>query len=455
MRHSSSERRFLNRLKLFDPCLALIVWLAIYEIRFRFFPAEEGLRAVFVAFGVLLAFVTAYAMSREGLYQSRRLEPLTAKLMSLVRAHITTLALFVVVLYFFAERRLSRSVILLYAVSYLILQIFLRVWIHERLKSIWSRGQDLLKVLFVGDSSVLLKDLAQWQSRRDRGVQVVAWLDDGGRAEGTSLASPLSWSEARERLQPDLVVMGYSAAQAHRVGELLRDQHNDVIPIHVLPEIPYSILGMKSEMRGGVPVLAVNQPDFPAVDLFVKRLFDLVGALAGLVLLSPLLMLIALGVKLSSPGPVLFGQERVGLDGRRFRMWKFRSMRVSAESEATWTTKDDPRKTRFGNFLRKTSLDELPQLWNIFVGEMSIVGPRPEQPRYVDKFRHEIPAYMLRHKMKAGLTGWAQVNGWRGDTDLGPRIECDLYYIRNWSLWFDLKIVFLTLFKGFINRNAY
>jgi lipopolysaccharide/colanic/teichoic acid biosynthesis glycosyltransferase len=164
-------------------------------------------------------------------------------------------------------------------------------------------------------------------------------------------------------------------------------------------------------------------------------------------------------VKLSSTGPIFFGQERIGLDGRRFKMWKFRSMKVdghvNAENIPGWTVKDDPRKTKFGSFLRASSLDELPQLWNVFVGDMSLVGPRPEQPYYVEKFRHEIPAYMLRHKMKAGITGWAQVNGWRGDTSLHERIECDLYYIRNWSLWFDVKILFLTFWKGFINKNAY
>ena len=174
-----------------------------------------------------------------------------------------------------------------------------------------------------------------------------------------------------------------------------------------------------------------------------------------MVVLSPLLLAVAIGVKLSSPGPVFFGQERIGLNGRRFRMWKFRSMRVTAECESTWTTANDPRRTALGALLRSTSLDELPQMWNIFAGEMSIVGPRPEQPRYVEEFRSKIPAYMLRHKMKAGLTGWAQVNGWRGDTDLNKRIDCDLYYIRNWSLWFDLKIIFLTVFKGTDDRIAY
>ena len=190
-----------------------------------------------------------------------------------------------------------------------------------------------------------------------------------------------------------------------------------------------------------------------------KRIFDVISTGLGLILISPLLLLIAIGVKISSPGPILYGQERVGLDGKRFKMWKFRSMRILTDKDKNnipgWTVKDDPRKTKLGSFLRATSLDELPQLWNVFSGEMSLVGPRPEQSYYVEKFRHEIPAYMLRHKMKAGLTGWAQINGWRGDTSLHKRIECDIYYIRNWSLWLDIKIIFLTFWKGFVNKNAY
>jgi exopolysaccharide biosynthesis polyprenyl glycosylphosphotransferase len=167
--------------------------------------------------------------------------------------------------------------------------------------------------------------------------------------------------------------------------------------------------------------------------------------------------LIAIAVKLTSPGPVLYAQERMGLDGRTFKMFKFRSMRIDAEAKsgAVWAQAGDDRRTVMGAFLRSTSIDELPQFWNVFRGDMSLVGPRPERPVFVSQFRGEIPHYMLRHKVKAGITGWAQVNGWRGNTSLDRRIECDLFYIRNWSYALDWKILFLTLWKGFINKNAY
>jgi Undecaprenyl-phosphate glucose phosphotransferase len=208
----------------------------------------------------------------------------------------------------------------------------------------------------------------------------------------------------------------------------------------------------------GLPVINIRYvPLTNTLNMVAKRTVDIVGSLLGLIILSPLLLFLAILVKASSPGPVIFKQERVGLHGRHFNMYKFRSMRVQSEAEEKkgWTVKDDPRVTPVGRFMRKTSLDELPQLWNILKGDMSIVGPRPERPQYVEKFREEIPRYMIKHQVRPGLTGWAQVNGYRGDTSIRRRIECDIYYIENWSMAFDIKIMFMTIFKGMMNENAY
>ena len=189
----------------------------------------------------------------------------------------------------------------------------------------------------------------------------------------------------------------------------------------------------------------------------MKVLMDYVLGALALLVLSPLMGAVALAVKWTSPGPVLYRQERMGLDGVRFQMYKFRSMRVGAEAEsgAVWARQNDDRRTWVGALLRKTSLDELPQLFNVLRGEMSLVGPRPERPVFVEEFRRSVPGYMLRHKMKSGMTGWAQVNGWRGNTSIEKRIEFDLHYIENWSLGFDVKILWLTVWKGLINKNAY
>ena len=189
----------------------------------------------------------------------------------------------------------------------------------------------------------------------------------------------------------------------------------------------------------------------------LKRIADFFGALIGIIITSPIMIVAAIMVKLSSPGPIIFKQQRVGLHNKPFNMYKFRSMRVQEDSEEKqcWTTKDDPRVTGIGKFLRHTSLDELPQLFNILLGDMSIVGPRPERPQFVEKFQEEIPRYMIKHQVRPGLTGWAQVNGLRGDTSIEERIEHDIFYIENWTVGFDIKIFFMTFFTGFVNKNAY
>ena len=206
-----------------------------------------------------------------------------------------------------------------------------------------------------------------------------------------------------------------------------------------------------------MPVININEPSLQGFNSLVKRGLDIVVSSAGLAVLGIPLAAIALFVRLTSRGPVFYRQERTGLDGKPFTIVKFRSMYDNAERDTgpVWTKPDDPRVTPLGRFLRRSNIDELPQLWNVLRGDMSVVGPRPERPHFVEQFRHRIPSYMLRHKVKAGLTGWAQVNGWRGNTPLEKRIEYDLYYIENWSVRLDLKIMWLTLVKGFFHKHAY
>ncbi len=208
----------------------------------------------------------------------------------------------------------------------------------------------------------------------------------------------------------------------------------------------------------GLPVINIRRvPLTDTVNALVKRLVDIFGASVALILFSPVMLLTAALIKLTAPGPLIYKQERVGLHNRPFDMYKFRSMVVQAPSEEKmkWTTPHDSRVTPVGRFIRKTSIDEMPQFINVLRGDMSLVGPRPERPLFVEKFKEEIPRYMIKHQVRPGITGWAQVNGYRGDTSITKRIEHDLYYIENWTLGFDFKILFLTIFKGFINKNAY
>jgi putative colanic acid biosynthesis UDP-glucose lipid carrier transferase len=207
----------------------------------------------------------------------------------------------------------------------------------------------------------------------------------------------------------------------------------------------------------GIPTLDFSVSPLHGINRYIKEIEDRFFAFIILALISPLLLFLAIGVKFSSPGPVFYRQERVGWNNRSFTILKFRSMPVDAEAKtgAVWAKPGEQRATRFGAFLRRTSLDELPQLINVLRGDMSLVGPRPERPDFVEVFKEQVPNYMKKHMVKAGITGWAQVNGWRGDTDLNRRIEHDLYYIQHWSIWFDLEIAFRTVLTGFINKNAY
>jgi Undecaprenyl-phosphate glucose phosphotransferase len=240
--------------------------------------------------------------------------------------------------------------------------------------------------------------------------------------------------------------------------ELLESTSREMVDVKVVPDLLQVIaLRARLEDLDGVPVINVNDVPLQGFNSVLKRAIDIaISAVALLVLALPLFV-VALLVKATSRGPVFYRQERMGLDGKPFTIVKFRSMYNDAERETgpVWTIPDDPRVTPLGRFLRRSNIDELPQLWNVFRGDMSIVGPRPERPHFVQPFKHRIPQYMLRHKVKAGLTGWAQVNGWRGNTPLEKRIEYDLYYIENWSVRLDMKIIWLTLVKGFFHKHAY
>ena len=230
--------------------------------------------------------------------------------------------------------------------------------------------------------------------------------------------------------------------------------HTKFIPDYgnIIPTRPYT------EDLLGLPVINIRYvPLSNTFNALIKRLTDIIGAVICIIIFSPVMLVSAILVKTTSKGPLIFKQERVGLHNKPFQMYKFRTMYVQTEEEERkgWTQKNDPRVTSVGRFLRKTSLDEFPQLFNVLKGDMSLVGPRPERPQYVEKFREEIPRYMIKHQVRPGMTGWAQVNGYRGDTSIRKRIEHDLYYIENWTLGLDIKILFLTVFKGFINKNAY
>lgn len=324
-----------------------------------------------------------------------------------------------------------------------------------------TQGVALDRAIIIGTGEVARLVLQKIQGSPYLGYHVLGLVNgvaDGEPIDGFPvLGQTADLPRLIETLEIDEVIIAKPEADDEELVRLISLAHRERVNIKVFPDI-FQIMaaGVSIDDLGGLPLLNVRDVALRGWKLTFKRALDVVGSAVGLILLSPLLLLIAILIKLESPGPVFFVQERMGLDAKPFPMIKFRSMRTDAEQNGPgWTVKDDPRRTRIGTFIRKYSIDELPQLINILVGDMSIVGPRPEQPAFVEQFRRMIPRYMERHREKAGLTGWAQVNGLRGDTSIIERTKYDLWYIENWSVWLDFKIIIRTAVKMFFDRSAY
>jgi Undecaprenyl-phosphate glucose phosphotransferase len=339
-----------------------------------------------------------------------------------------------------------------------------RELMREVLERRWRAGIGLKRILIAGAGELGRLVADKIIEHRELGYQIVGFVDD--RAGGDHLGYrglPLlgTIDEAAEitaRESIDHLYVALPPEQHLRMLELLDSTSREMVDVKVVPDLLQVIaLRARLEDLDGVPVININDVPLQGFNTAVKRSIDIAISSVALLCVAIPLAIVALLVRLTSRGPVFYRQDRTGLDGKSFSIVKFRSMFDDAERETgpVWTVPGDPRVTPLGRFLRRSNLDELPQLWNVLRGDMSIVGPRPERPHFVEQFKHRIPQYMLRHKVKAGLTGWAQVNGWRGNTALEKRIEYDLYYIENWSVRLDLKIMWLTLIRGFFHKHAY
>jgi len=335
-----------------------------------------------------------------------------------------------------------------------------------RLFTDWLRGRyrvaNPTRVLIVGAGDVGRMILQKITQSPKLGYQPVGFVDDTpGRKEVSGFPVLGSTTQLRLLLQEhnvQEVIIGLPEASHEEVLDLISQAEQEKATVRVFPDV-FQIIASEISIDdlNGLPLLTVRDVALRGWRLVLKRTLDFVVSAATLILLSPLLLVLALLIKLDSPGPVFYAQERMGLDAKPFQMLKFRSMRKDAEKDTgpVWATKADPRVTRLGAFIRRHSLDELPQFINVLLGDMSLVGPRPERPVFVEQFRQIVPRYMERHKEKAGLTGWAQVNGLRGDTSIVERTKYDLWYIENWSLFLDIKIVLKTAFSLFRDENAY
>lgn len=416
---------------------------------------------------IFLAIIPLYILIYKSydLYTSKRGQSFYNELVKIIEANITGFLLLLGLFFALKLNFVSRTVIFQFFIINTVLNSAARLFSRLVLQLARACGYNIRYVAIIGAGPLGLEFIKRLEEHKEFGYRVRAFFDDDPQKIGKQFHKVNVEGKIEEvegylkNNHLDEVIIALPLAAYQKIGYIVDICEKHGIKTMIIPDY-YKYIPAKPKVIEIDDLPLINVRDVP-LDTFynrmIKRSIDIIGSIILIVVFSPLMILIAIGVKLTSPGPVLFKQKRVGLNRKIFEMYKFRSMRVSDEEVActTWTTAGDPRRTGFGELIRATSLDELPQLFNVLKGEMSLIGPRPERPFFVDKFKEEIPKYMIKHQVKPGITGWAQVNGWRGDTSIEERIKCDIYYIENWSIWLDIKILFMTLLKGFIHKNAY
>ncbi len=417
-------------------------------------------------FTALIAIIPGYLIlyNTFDLYSSKRTAKTTYEIFNIMKANTIGLIAIMVVLFAVNIPDFSRGMVGVFYGINIVADSMMRKYVRSILRFIRKKGYNIKHILLVGYSRAAEEYINKVTSNPEWGYVVCGILDDRVPVDavykGVKVIGDIDSLQAiLPENQLDEIGITLALADYDRLEYIVNiceksGVHTKFIPDYnsVIPSHPYL------EDFGGLAVVNIRRvPLANTANMLIKRFVDIFGAVVAIVLFSPIMLIAVIGVKTTSKGPLIFKQERVGLHNRPFQMYKFRSMEVqeSEDEKKVWTRKNDPRVTKIGRILRKTSIDELPQFFNVLKGDMSLIGPRPERPLFVEKFKEEIPRYMIKHQVRPGITGWAQVNGYRGDTSIRKRIEYDLYYIENWSMALDFRILFLTFFKGFINKNAY
>lgn len=462
------NQKYFNRLHvLIDALIVIGSYLLAWFLQIKILTAPgTGVYSDAVYMLVLLPLVPGMLLlySAFNLYTPKRVQGRRLEYGNVIKANLLGLLIFLAMTMAVKKIDFSRGVVFTFFALNVTADIIARVIIRGLLRDMRRRGMNLKHILLVGYGQAAREYIDRILENPQWGYRVLGILDDN--SERSTVYRGIRIIGRTEELVElmrvntlDEIAITLGLSEYYKLERIVAQceksgVHTKFIPDYgnIIPTKPYT------EDLMGLPVINIRYvPLSNTFNAIVKRAVDIVGSLVCLVLFSPAMLVTAVLIKLTSPGPLIFKQERVGLHNQPFIMYKFRSMEVqkaNAEQKG-WTTRHDPRVTGIGKFIRRTSIDELPQLINVLKGEMSLIGPRPERPQFVEKFREEIPRYMIKHQVRPGMTGWAQVNGYRGDTSIRKRIECDLYYIENWTLGLDIKILFLTVFKGFVNKNAY
>lgn len=465
------NQKYFNRLHVvLDAAVIAASYMLAWYIKFASpisnIDPTTGVLSVRIYFQMLYAIVPGYLILyyNFNLYTPKRATVHKYEILNIFQANVVGLILLMAGWYLVEQIHFSRVMMAYFFVLNILLTTLGRSLIRMVLQYFREKGYNLKYILLVGYSRAAEEYINRINSNPQWGYVVRGILDDsvprGTLYKGVKVVGSIEnllYILPENKL--DEIAITLSLKDYDNLEHIVdicekSGVHTKFIPDYnsMFPSRPYT------EDLMGLPVINIRYvPLSNTLNWIAKRGVDIAVSVVGIVVSSPVMLLAAIAIACTSRGPVIFKQERIGLHNKPFKMYKFRTMQVQKPSTEAkgWTTKDDPRVTKVGKFLRRTSFDELPQLFNILKGDMSVVGPRPERPQFVEKFKEEIPRYMVKHQVRPGLTGWAQINGYRGDTSIKRRIECDIFYIENWTMSFDIKIMFLTIFKGFINKNAY
>lgn len=464
------NQRLLTKLYIFiDLCMIFGAFLIAWWFKFHsnVFESETPLPfSIYLLWGGYYAGITLIIGILFSLYSIRRKKRFADEFLIIFRTHAVSIFILLGLLFFFKQVDISRQFLAIYVIVSMLLTVAYRYMLIVLLRSIRQRGYNKQFILILGAGTLGKTFYRKLLNYPEMGYEVVGFLDDQAIWDSQEIkqCKPImgKLNDLENILNEQLideVIIALPLDAHHKFPNIINTCEKAGVRTLIIPDF-FDYLPARPYFDNFAGMPMINVRDIP-LDVMrnrvFKRSFDVIFALIAIIISAPVMLTVALGIKLTSPGPILFKQERVGLNRRNFYMYKFRSMKVSSEqvADTQWTTVNDPRKTKFGSFLRKTSLDELPQFFNVLFGHMSVVGPRPERPHFVEQFKEEIPKYMVKHHVRPGITGWAQSNGLRGDTSIEERIEHDIFYIENWSLLFDIKIIWRTIWNGFINKNAY
>jgi Undecaprenyl-phosphate glucose phosphotransferase len=465
-----NQKQFNTLLVLLDALVIIatygLSWYLWLSGNVKMLEPGMGILPIEIYTAALIAIVPSYLILYNAfdMYSSKRTARTVYEIFNIIKAN--TVGILGIMVVFFALKipDFSRGFVAAFYISNIVVEALMRKAVRYSLRQMRLKGYNIKHIMLVGYSRAAEEYIDKIKSNSEWGYEVCGILDDrvpaGATYKGVEVIGEIDMlEEILSKNSLDEISITISLSDYDRLESIVKiceksGVHTKFIPDYnsVIPSRPYF------EDLDGLAVVNIRRvPLTNTGNKIVKRLVDIVGSVFAIILFSPIMAVTAIAIKATSKGPLIFKQERVGLHNKPFKMYKFRSMEVQDESEEKkgWTTKNDPRVTKVGRIIRRTSIDELPQFFNVLKGDMSLIGPRPERPLFVEKFKEEIPRYMIKHQVRPGITGWAQVNGYRGDSSIKKRIEYDLYYIENWTITFDIKILFLTIFTGFVNKNAY